>query len=65
MLLVSGLIHDPLELVLTSLSDLILNDIYKKLELSKAVAKKLFEFFLYKVPSSGAVHLPLIILPLI
>ena len=61
----SGPIYDFLELVQTSLSDLITDYIYKRPGFSEAVAEEKLEFLPCNESNSDALNLPLMLLPII
>lgn len=60
---VSGAIYDFLKLVLTSLSDFILDYIYKRPRLSNILVEKNLEFLIYDELSSEIFNLWLILWP--
>ena len=65
MLYVSNSIYNFLELVLTSLSDLIPDPIYKCLRLFETAVEENLEFFPYNRQSNSALSLLLRMLPVV
>lgn len=61
----SGPIYDFFELVLTSLTDLISDNVYKGLGLSEVVVEEGLEFLLDNKPSGGIFDFSLILLLMI